>query len=247
MWESDRVHELSLPGIPTISSFNASLPAGTPGLPPVFEQANGIDKMPTFLMQGNLPWTNLYDQCCINTTFAHTLVSYSSQLVISRGSHLLKIGGEQRIFYNNFWQPNYPTGYMTFTDQVTSPNPNSDTDANGNDTGNPFASLAFGYADNVNGGNQLAITPSVANRSLETGFYVQDDWKVNSKLTINLGLRYQWSSPYTSRGNQTPIQQFHRGQWRQSQYEQRSSGSAVGGCEFPLLRGADRHDAVPHF
>ena len=87
----------------------------------------GIDKMPTFLMQGNLPWTNLYDQCCINTSFAHTLFSYSSQLVISKGSHLIKIGGEQRIFYNNFWQPNYPSGFMTFTDDTTSPNPNSDT------------------------------------------------------------------------------------------------------------------------
>jgi hypothetical protein len=205
----DRVHELSLPGIPTISSFNASLPAGTPGLPPVFEQANGLDQMPTFLMQGNLPWNNLYDQCCIYTAFAHTLVSYSSQLAISRGSHLVKIGGEQRIFYNNFWQPNYPTGYMTFTDDVTSPTPNNDTDANGNPTGNPFASLAFGYADNINAGSQLGVTPSVANRSLETGFYIQDDWKVNSKLTINLGLRYQWSSPYTSRGNQLQFSNFN--------------------------------------
>ena len=44
----DRVHELSIPGIPTISSFNASLPSWHHGLPPVFEQANGIDKMPTF-------------------------------------------------------------------------------------------------------------------------------------------------------------------------------------------------------
>src|ERR1700722_4869158 len=89
-----RVHQPSLPGTPTIASFNASLPAGTPGLPAVFEQANGLDQMPTFLMQGNLPWNNLYDQCCIYTAFAHTLVSYSSQLVISRGSHLVKIGGE---------------------------------------------------------------------------------------------------------------------------------------------------------
>src|SRR5580693_4031407 len=204
----DRVHQLSLPGIPTIASFNASQPANGQ-LPAVFEQANGLDQMPTFLMQGNLPWNNLFDQCCIYTAFAHTLVSYSSQLVISRGSHLIKIGGEQRIFYNNFWQPNYPTGYMTFTDQVTSQNPNSDTDANGNDTGNPFASLAFGYADNVNAGSQLGVTPSVANRSLETGFYIQDDWKVNSKLTINLGLRYQWSSPYTSRGNQLQFSNFN--------------------------------------
>ena len=205
----DRVHELSLPSIPTISSFNASLPAGVQGLPSVFQTANGIDKMPTFLMQGNLPWTNLYDQCCINTTFAHTLVSYSTQLVISKGAHLIKVGGEQRIFYNNFWQPNYPTGFMTFTDNTTSPNPNSNTDASGNTTGNPFASLAFGYGDNINASSQLVVTPSVANRSLETGFYVQDDWKVTSKLTVNLGLRYQWSSPYTSRGNQIEFSNFN--------------------------------------
>jgi hypothetical protein len=204
----DRVHELSIPSIPTISSFNASLPSGTQGLPAVFEQANGIDKMPTFQMQGNLPWTNLYDQCCINTTFAHTLVSYSSQLVISKGSHLIKFGGEQRIFYNNFWQPNYPSGLLTFTDDVTSPNPNSNVDASGNTSGNPFASLAFGYGDNINASNQLVVTPSVANRSLETGFYFQDDWKVNSKLTVNLGVRYQWSSPYTSRNNRIEFSNF---------------------------------------
>ena len=217
----DRVHELSLPSIPTISSFNASLPTGVQGLPSVFQTANGIDKMPTFLMQGNSPWTNLYDQCCINTSFAHTLVSYSSQLVISKGSHLIKVGGEQRVFYNNFWQPNYPSGFITFTDNVTSPNPNSDTtqicannDCSNPDnietipTGNPFASLAFGYGDNINASSQLVVTPSVANRSLETGFYVQDDWKVNSKLTVNLGLRYQWSSPYTSRGNRIEFSNF---------------------------------------
>jgi hypothetical protein len=205
----DRVHELSLPGIPKISSFNASLPTGTQGLPSVFEQANGIDEMPSFIMQGNLPWTDLYDQCCIYTKFGHTLVSYSSQLVISKGAHLIKMGGEQRIFYNNFWQPNNPTGLLTFTDEVTSPTPNSDYDASGVvTTGNPLASLAFGYGDNVNASSQLIVTPSVANRSLETGFYVQDDWKVNSKLTVNLGLRYEWSSPYTSRNNQLEFSNF---------------------------------------
>ena len=205
----DRVHELSLPGIPTITSFNAKQAAANlPQLPLVFEQANGIDEMPTFNMQGNLPWNNLYDQCCIYTKFGHTLVSYSSQLVISRGSHLIKIGGEQRIFYNNFWQPNNPTGNLTFTDEVTSPSPNNDYDGFGNTSGNPLASLAFGYGDNINASSQLLVTPSVANRSLETGFYIQDDWKVNSKLTVNLGLRYEWSSPYTSRNNQLEFSNF---------------------------------------
>ncbi len=204
----DRVHEKATSGIPSISSFNASLPSGVQGLPTVFQQANGLDQMPTFEMAGASPWTNLFDQCCINTTFAHTLYSYSSQLVISKGSHLIKFGGEQRLFYNNFFQPPNPNGFFTFTDFVTSPTPNSNTDALGNQTGNPFASLLFGYADNINASTYLIVYPSVANRSVETGFYFQDDWKVNSKFTINLGLRYQWSTPYNERHNRVEFSDF---------------------------------------
>jgi hypothetical protein len=210
----DRVHEVETPSIPTISSFDATLPAGVQ-LPPVFEQANGIDRMPAFYMSSGgqtLPWTDLYDQCCVNTTFAHTLYSYSSQVVISKGAHLMKFGGEQRLFYNNFFQPNDPTGTFNFTDYVTSPTPNSDTDANGNPTGNPFASTLFGYADNINPypniATSLEVLPSVANKSIETGFYFQDDWKVNNKLTVNLGVRYEWSTPYDERYNRIQFSDF---------------------------------------
>ncbi len=185
----------------------------TAGLPTILEaNGSGIDRMPTIQITGASPWSSLYDQCCINTTFAHTLYSYSSQLVISKGSHLMKIGGEQRIFFNNFFQPPYPTGLLNFTDYVTSPFPDSNTDINGNSTGNPFASLLFGYADNINGGNNgvntINIYPAVANKSKETGFYFQDDWKVNSKLTLNLGLRYEWSTPYTERDNRIEFSDF---------------------------------------
>ena len=208
----DRVYEAATSGIPSISSFNASLPSGVQGLPAVLQQANGLDRMPTFYMVGASPWTDLFDQCCIDTTFAHTLYSYSSQLVISKGSHLIKVGGEQRLFYNNFFQPPNPTGLFNFSDYVTSPTPLSDTDANGNPTGNPFASLLFGYADNINpypdANTSLTIYPSVANRSAETGFYFQDDWKVNSKFTVNLGIRYQWSTPYNERHNRIEFSDF---------------------------------------
>jgi Carboxypeptidase regulatory-like domain len=208
----DRVHEVSTSGMPSISSFNASLPTGAQGLPSVLQQANGLGRMPSFYMVGASPWTNLFDQCCTDTTFAHTLYSYSSQFVISKGSHLIKFGGEQRLFYNNFFQPPNPTGLFNFSDFVTSPTPNSDTDASGNATGNPFASLLFGYADNVNpfpdAPTSLNLYPSVANRSAETGFYFQDDWKVTSKLTLNLGLRYQWSTPYNERHNRLEFSDF---------------------------------------
>jgi len=213
----DRVYEKSTSGIPSISDFNASLPSGVQGLPSVLQQANGLPRMPAFFMNGAQSWSNLFDQCCIDTTFAHTLVSYSSQLVISRGAHLMKFGGEQRLFYNNFWQPQYPTGALNFSDYVTSPTPNSNCDPNSPpdsciSTGNPFASLLFGYADNVNPYSStptvLTVSPSVANRSAETGFYFQDDWKVTSKLTLNLGIRYQWSTPYNERHNRIEFSNF---------------------------------------
>jgi hypothetical protein len=210
----DRVHEVETSGIPSISNFNTLLPPGVQ-FPPVFQQANGLDRMPAIYMSSGgqtAPWTDLFDQCCVNTTFAHTLYSYSSQVVVSKGSHLMKFGGEQRLFYNNFFQPSDPTGNFNFTDYVTSPTPNSDVDANGNQTGNPFASTLFGYADNVNPypsePTSLQVLPSVANKSIEIGFYFQDDWKVNAKLTINLGLRYEWSTPYDERYNRIQFSNF---------------------------------------
>src|SRR6185437_11677367 len=105
--------------------------------------------------------------------------------------------------FNNFFQPPNPTGLFNFTDDVTSDSPNSG--AEDGTQGNPFASLLFGYPDN---GSGLNIFPAVANKSKETGFYFQDDWKVTPKLTLNLGLRYEWSTPYTERFNHLQFSNF---------------------------------------
>jgi hypothetical protein len=115
----------------------------------------------------------------------------------------MTMGGEQRIFFNNFFQPPNPTGLFNFTDDVTSDSPNSG--AEGGTQGNPFASLLFGYPDND---STINIFPAVANKSRETGLYFQDDWKVTPKLTLNLGLRYEWSTPYTERSNRVEFSNF---------------------------------------
>ncbi len=159
----------------------------------ILASTNGLSRFPVIQMDNNA--TSLYSQCCTDTGFAHTLLSYNSAMSWVKGRHVLKFGGEQRQFFNNFFQPNPPTGLFHFTPGVTAqsinnPDPNQ---------GNSFASLLLGYGDP--GSSSLGEFKSVANKSIETAFFIQDDWKVNSKLTVNIGLRYEWSTPYTERQN----------------------------------------------
>ena len=112
-----------------------------------------------------------------------------------------KFGGEQRLFYNNFSQPQNPSGFFHFTQGVTE----SQVGAGNALEGNSFASLLLGFGDTD---SHLTVAPSVANKSKETAFYFQDDWKVTSKLTLNLGLRYEWSTPYSERHNSIQFSSF---------------------------------------
>ena len=171
------------------------------GFPSYLEQ-NGVVRMPAIIMEEQ-QWTSIYDQCCVDTDFAHTLYNYSTSFSWTKGQHTLKAGGDQQLFYNNFFQPNYPNGYFSFNQSVTSQSP-FDT-VNGTQ-GNDFASLLIGWGDP--GGSGINVGPSVADKSSETGFYVQDDWRATSKLTLNLGIRYQWDTPYTERHNNTQFSDF---------------------------------------
>lgn len=174
------------------------------GFPAYLESANNLDRMPAIVVDGN-DNLSMYTQCCTDTNFAHTLYSYSSSLSWVKGKQTIKGGFEQRQFFNNFWQPNYPTGCFDFSQSLTSQSPTDNDPTHGN----AFATMAMGWADTSVGcpyaSAMLNIVPSVADKSYETAFFVQDDWKVSARLTINLGLRYEWSSPYTERHN---LQQF---------------------------------------
>ena len=160
---------------------------------------NGLSRMPSIEF-GNGPYTNIFDQCCVDTHFTHTLITYSSALSWVRGAHSFKFGGEQRQFFNNFWQPSNPTGLFSFDQNATNLSPNDGVPTEGD----AFASLLLGYGSN----GFLQELPPIADKSKETGVYMQDDWKVNSKLTVNLGLRYEWSTPYSERYNRSTFSDF---------------------------------------
>ena len=168
------------------------------GFPSYLAGANNVDRMPAIVTDGTDNWLSMYTQCCTYTGFAHTLYSYSSSLSWIHRSHTIKGGFEQRQFFNNFLQPDYPTGYFYFPQNITGQIP-FDPDVT---HGSSFATMLMGWADSS---SFINIKPSVADKSYETAFYIQDDWKVTPKLTLNLGLRYEWSTPYTERHN---LQQY---------------------------------------
>ncbi|HLZ13510.1 MAG TPA: TonB-dependent receptor [Candidatus Acidoferrum sp.] len=165
----------------------------------ILTQANGATRFPTIQTDNNA--TSLFNQCCTDTGFAHTLGSYSSSIAWVKGRQVWKFGFEQRLFYNNFSQPQNPSGFFHFTQGVTE----SVVGAGNALEGNSFASLLLGFPDLD---SHLTVAPSVANKSKETAFYFQDDWKINTKLTVNLGLRYEWSTPYNERHNNIQFSDF---------------------------------------
>ena len=104
-----------------------------------------------------------------------------------RGKHSLKFGGEYRWLHFNEGQLNNPTGLFNFTRGYTQgPNPVQSSAT----AGYGFASFLLG---DVASGNINRLNP-ISTQSRYAAGFVQDDWRVTNRLTINLGLRWEMSS-----------------------------------------------------
>jgi Carboxypeptidase regulatory-like domain len=169
------------------------------GFQPILAEANNIMKMTEVNVDN---YSSLMGgQCCINTINGHTQYVYSSSLNWVKGNHVLKFGGEQRLFFNNFFQPDDATGLFHFSGSTTAANAFNDPNTQ---DGDGMAALELGWPTD----GHINIKPAVLEKSKQTDFYAQDDWKATSKLTLSLGLRYEWSVPYTERYNRIQFSNF---------------------------------------
>jgi len=111
-------------------------------------------------------------------------------LTYARGKHIFKVGTEIRRDQFNLIYAFTPRGRFVFTPGFTQESIAS------TDTGSALANLLLGLP--VWERRQIGVVPSYMRR-ISTNFYFQDDYKVRPNLTLNLGIRYEFTSPWVDK------------------------------------------------
>jgi hypothetical protein len=107
-----------------------------------------------------------------------------------KGKHLLKFGAKMR------WYQWLGTDSKSYVGTFNFNGQNTENPANSARTGHPFADWALGLP---NSGNRGYPSDTFGGKYTAWHFFVQDDFRVTPKLTLNLGLRYEytpWTTPY---------------------------------------------------
>lgn len=124
---------------------------------------------------------------------AHDTYSLQPNLAVNYGRHFLKVGAEFRRYNSNNINAGYSTGLYGFTRGWTQADPLRGDAV----SGNAFASFLLGYPAS----GQVDKNIDTAYRNHYYAGYVQDDFKVFSRLTLNLGFRWDYEQPAFERYN----------------------------------------------
>lgn len=154
------------------------------------QRGSALTQMPYLNINGEtpIPATNQADNIQDNSHY------FVGNLAYIHGSHSLRFGGEFRIYQSNDTNYGYLGPQYTFgTGWTVGPLNNS-----------PAAPIGQGLASFLLGlptGGSMSTVTTLAQESTYTAAFIQDDWKISPKLTVNLGLRYEIETPITERYN----------------------------------------------
>ncbi len=106
----------------------------------------------------------------------------TDNITYTRGRHTIRAGADLRwvrLIVPQYETPSDDYGLFTFNQNVF--------------TGNAFGDLLLGLPNTT----YFAVTGAPDNAgALQSGFYGQDEWRVNDRLTVNLGLRWELQPPF---------------------------------------------------
>ena len=125
------------------------------------------------LVQGNNAWT------------------FGGNVTWIRGAHTVKFGAEERVYQLNNSQGGPNMSFSFARNFTRGPNPNTTAV----DAGHGYATFLLGTPT---GGAARRYTYTTYTQKNFASF-VQDDWKVTPKLTLNLGLRWEFEGAVTDR------------------------------------------------
>ena len=162
-------------------------------------QQLGLSNPPADPLSFGLPYFNVtnYSFVTDNPTLPQSqrdnLWNVSDSVSVMRGRHSIKFGGNYVHFQLNYLQSNLRRGRYDYTGVFTS------SDGTATNDGDPLADFLLGLPQNTTrtaGSGQAYLRQNV------TAGFIQDDWRIFPKLTLNLGLRYEYAGPFTeARGN----------------------------------------------
>jgi hypothetical protein len=160
-----------------------------PGIP-VFAQF--LNTLPTFLIAG---YQQLGSPPNTATDFSTSVTQIADTLTWLKGRHTIKLGADIRWERLNVIQPPSPTGSFTFNNLFT------DLPGTAN-TGTPFASFLLGQVQLFSLDLQL---DEIRNRAYFQEYFVQDDFRLSDRMTVNAGLRYTLNIPSTEKNDQAAV------------------------------------------
>jgi hypothetical protein len=172
--------------------------------------------------------------------------SLEANITSLKGKHTLRFGGDARQYRNFQYEPhNSSSGQFVFdTTWTRGPFDNSPASPKGQG----LASMLLGLPT----GGGVDRNASFASQSTVYSAYFQDDWRVTSNLTVNLGLRYEIEGALTERYNRTvrgydfstpsPLEAQVRANYAQNPIAELPPDQfrLVGGLTFPGVDGQPR-------